>query len=193
MENKINLDGANQSYLDWVDSLKIIPQKSSKNVLEFGCGFGTQYLCNDFKHVYSFEVYGNDTWWNKTVELMEPWDNWTGCFYTADELGIGEAVTHIYKFPKERNKDVFNIPNGLYDKLNEFVDLSTIDVAFVDHSFNMRAEIVNYLLDNNVPIVFAHDTNHGNDIYGWYLIENRSDYEKVNVNSYQGVTYWIKK
>ena len=61
MEKEIKLDGVNKNYLDWVDSLKIIPQKSSKSILEFGCGFGTQYLCNNFQKVYSFEVYECET------------------------------------------------------------------------------------------------------------------------------------
>jgi len=193
MEKKLNLNGANPTYLDWVDSLKIISQRSSKKVLEFGCGFGTQYLCNNFEEVYSFEVHGVRTWYDKTVELMQQWDNWNGSFYTAEELNLTEAVNHIYKFPKERNKEAFDIPNGFYDKLNQFVDLSIIDVAFVDHSLNMRAETVNYLMERGIPVVFAHDTKFGNDIYGWYLVDDRSDYEKVNINSGQGVTYWIKK
>ena len=40
-KQEINLEGANTNYLDWVESLKIIPQKSSKSILEFGCGLGT--------------------------------------------------------------------------------------------------------------------------------------------------------
>jgi hypothetical protein len=193
MEKKINLEGANSKYLDWVDSLKIIPQKSDKNILEFGCGLGTQYLCNNFKNVYSFEVYGNDSWYVKTVELLKPWDNWNGSFYTADELGLVPNMQNIYKNPSSRDESVFRTPNGFYDKLNEFVDLSTIDVGFVDHSVCMRGETVNYLMDNDVPIIFAHDTKHGYETYGWGVVYQRDDYEVVNVNSGQGVTYWIKK
>ena len=193
MEKKINLEGANKNYLDWVDSLKIIPQKSSKTILEFGCGLGTQYLCNNFEKVYSFEVYGNDTWYLKTIELMKPWDNWVGTFNTAEDLGLVPNIQNIYKNPNSRDESVFRTPNGFYDKLNEFVDLSTIDVGFVDHSVCMRGETVNYLMDNNVPIIFAHDTKHGHATYGWDVVYKRDDYEVVNVNSGQGVTYWIKK
>ena len=193
MEKQINLEGSNSKFLDWVDSLKIIPEKSSKNILEFGCGFGTQYLCKDFGHVYSFEVHGSDDWFNKTVELLSQWDNWTGKFYTRHDLNLHEAVEAIYKNPNDRNEEAFRIPNGFYDRLNQFVDLSTIDVAFVDHSLNMRAETVNYLMDVGVPTIFAHDTKHGFGTYGWNLVKNTDDYEVVNFDSFQGVTYWIKK
>ena len=193
MEKKLNLEGANQIYLDWKDSLKIISNKKDKVVLEFGCGFGTQILCDNFKEVYSFEVHGIRKWYDKTVELLSDWDNWHGMFHTGEELGIREAVQNVYKNKNNRDQTPFYNKGGYYDKLNEFVDLSKVDVAFVDHSQNMRAETVNYLMDNDIPIIFAHDTKYGHDVYGWGLVNTDNGYEAVNINSGQGVTYWIKK
>lgn len=192
-KHKINLEGAQNQFLDWTQTLKIIQNKSEKNVLEFGCGFGTQFLCNEFKNVYSFEISAKRDWYDKTVELLEPWNNWNGAFYTSKDIGTYDVVKSLYDGGKNRDYSVFYNPNGFYDKLNEFVDLSTIDVAFVDHSQYMRAETVISLLDLNIPIVFAHDTNYGNDVYGWYLIENREDYDKIKFSDGQGTTYWIKK
>lgn len=193
MENKINLEGANPIFLDWKDSLKIIQNKSEKIILEFGCGFGTQILCNNFKTVYSFEVHNIRKWYDKTVQLLSKWDNWNGMFHTGEELGIREAVQNVYVNKNNRNQKPFYKEDGYYDRLNKFVDLSSVDVAFVDHSQNMRAETVNYLMDKDIPIIFAHDTKHGHDVYGWGLVNPRDDYEVININSNQGVTYWIKK
>lgn len=193
MEKQINLQGANSKYLDWVGSLELISDKTSKTILEFGCGFGTQYLCNEFAKVYSFEVYGTREWYDKTVELLSQWDNWEGRFYTPIELELKEAIETIYINPNVRNESAFHTNGGLYDKLSEFVDLSKIDVAFVDHSMNMRGETVNYLMEIGIPIIFAHDTKHGHSTYGWNKIEKNPNYEVSNYNCYQGVTYWIKK
>jgi hypothetical protein len=193
MKNELNLEGANPVYLDWEPSLKIIQNKSQKIVLEFGCGFGTQILCNNFKEVYSFEVHGIKKWYDKTVQLLSQWDNWNGMFHTGEELGIRNAVRAVYSNKNNRDQTPFYNEGGYYDKLNEFVDLSKVDVAFVDHSQNMRAETVNYLMGKDIPVIFAHDTKHGHDTYGWGLVEKREDYEVVNINSGQGVTYWIKK
>lgn len=193
MKKELNLEGANPVYLDWEPSLKIIQNKSQKIVLEFGCGFGTQILCNNFKEVYSFEVHGIKKWYDKTVQLLSQWDNWNGMFHTGKELGTYEVTQAIYSNKNNRDQTPFYKRGGYYDKLNEFVDLSKVDVAFVDHSQNMRAETVNYLMGKDIPVIFAHDTKYGHDTYGWGLVEKREDYEVVNINSGQGVTYWIKK
>lgn len=190
---EINLEGADKPFLDWVDSLNLIPNKEDKNILELGCGFGTQFLCNEFKNVYSFEVYKDKSWFDKTTELLNRWDNWHGTFYTGLELQMSEAIQAIYDNPNNRNEESFHIPNGFYDKLNQFVNLNEIDVVFVDHNLNMRGETVNYFLNKGISYIFAHDTNHGHGTYGWNIINESEKYDVVKYNSYQGVTFWIKK
>ena len=191
MKREIDLQYANDKFLDWTNSLTTIPNKEEKTILELGCGVGTQYLCNEFKEVYSFEVFDTKEWFDKSTQLLSKWDNWRGIFYTFEELKLWEAESQL----RESNGRIRN-QNGLkkfYTKLNEFVDLSTIDVVFVDQSFHFRAETVLYFKDKGIPYIFAHDTKHGSQMYGWDLIGNDEEYERKGFDSHQGVTYWIKK
>jgi len=191
MKQDIDLQYENAKFLDWTDSLKLIPNKEDKNILELGCGVGTQYLCNEFKNVYSFEVYSTNEWFEKSKQLLSKWNNWNGTFYTFEEIDLVQAETELRNSNgKIRNE---NRLNTFYKNLNKFVDLNNIDVVFVDQAFHLRAETVNYFMKANIPFIFAHDTKQGSDMYGWPLVYKRDNYDMVLWNSYQGVTYWIKK
>lgn len=190
MKREIDLQHANEKFLDWHYSLATIPNKEEKRILELGCGVGTQYLCNEFKEVYSFEVYDTKEWFDKSTQLLSKWDNWKGTFYTFEELDLWEVESQLRESKgKIRNH---NELKEFYTKLNEFVDLSTIDVVFVDQAFHFRAETVNYFKDKEIPYIFAHDTKHGAEMYGWDIITKDDKYEVKNFDSLQGVTYWIK-
>lgn len=191
MKKEIDLQYANEKFLDWSYSLATIPNKEEKTILELGCGVGTQYLCNEFKQVYSFEVFETKEWFDKSVQLLSKWDNWIGEFHTFEDLKLWEAEKEL-RDSKGRIRN-HNGLKGFYSKLNDFVDLSTIDVVFVDQAFHFRAETVLYFKDKSIPYIFAHDTKHGHEMYGWDLIGNDENYEKKSFDSHQGVTYWIKK
>lgn len=190
MKKEINLEGANKQFLDWTDSLNIIENKENKRILELGCGFGTQYLCNEFKEVYSFEVFDTKEWYDKSVQLLSKWDNWKGTFYTFEELRMWEDE----KILRDTNGNIRNYRSLLtfYETLNDFVDLDTIDVVFVDQSFHHRAETVLYFMNKEIKNIFAHDTKHGSNMYGWNIIQPNEKYKVVNFDSHQGVTHWIK-
>jgi hypothetical protein len=193
MENEISLEGIELKFLDWNPSLDVISQKKSKIVLELGCGVGTQFLCRDFKEVYSFEASSTNEWFLKTQSLLGKWDNWKGVFYTHSELGVSEAISNLMATNSNRNKEVLDIENGVYDRIHQFVDLNKIDVVFIDHSMKMRGETINYFMNKEIPIIFAHDTNYGNTVYGWDLVQKRDDYGIIVERRGQGTTYWIKK
>ena len=191
MKKEIDLQYANEKFLDWHHSLELIPNKEEKTILELGCGVGTQYLCNEFKEVYSFEVYDTKEWFDKSTQLLSKWDNWRGTFYTFEELDLWEAESEL----RESNGRIRNYRalNNFYETINDFVDTEKIDVVFVDQAFHFRAETVMHFMRLEIPYIFAHDTKHGANMYGWDLIQNNHKYEKMHFDSAQGVTYWIKK
>lgn len=192
MKHAIDLQHANANYLDWHFSLDSIPNKEESKILELGCGIGTQYLCNEFKEIYSFEVFYTREWFDISTQMLSKWDNWKGKFYTFDELDLMQAEKQLIESRGQiRNKEALN---PFYNKLNEFVDLSTIDVVFVDQGFHFRAETINYFMSLNIPYIFAHDTRGGAEMYGWNTIIKNDLYDvKYFDSSMQGVTHWIKK
>lgn len=150
-----------ENYIDWKPILKYIPNKKDKTILELGCGFGTQFLVNEFKYVYSFETNSKDKkgiWFKKTQEQYKN-KNWKGVFSN--------------KFPWNKSKPGhINSLDEFYDEVNKFINLSEIDVVFVDPGFFQRAECVKYFASKDIEYIFVHDVNLAPEIYKWHLLDD---------------------
>lgn len=84
-----------------------------------------------------------------------------------------------------------------------------VDVAFVDCGPYIRGDMVEILLQNQVPIVSAHDTANyypnypdlteakpgeiTKGLFGWYKIQPHPEYEKIFMNYGAGTMFWVHK
>jgi len=156
-------------YTNWYPILDIIENKNKKNILEFGCGVGTRKLCEEFKKVYSFETAKDEEWFLKTKTDLKHFDNWDVYFKSFSYYGIDYSDAQLLS-SNGSTRDIKPLEKYL-NELDNFVNLSDIDVAFVDQGFHNRGETVNYLFSKGVPFIFAHDYNCAPDLYGWNLID----------------------
>lgn len=179
------------SYTDWLGGLTLIPDRKDKVILELGLGEGTIHLINNFKQVYSFECYKDDVWYNVCNNNYGWNQNWVRTFVNFTDIGMDIADNDLLNSGGGiRNPDVFNAFIG---KLMDWIDLTTIDVAFVDQGFHMRGESVNFFLNLGVPIVMAHDFKvFDNNLYGWNLITEHINYSSEIYNSSLGLKVWTK-
>jgi hypothetical protein len=166
----------NNKYLDWHPIIKSIDNSKSLNILEFGCGAGTSYLVDNFKFVYSFETNSRDRdgrWFDYTSKQNIN-KNWKGYFNNT--------------FP------------GISINCNEFknavlntIDISNIDVLFVDPGFANRAEcVLEFAKLLHFKYIFTHDTLTEPKLYGWHLLSNiTSEYElHSEITTGQGTKLW---
>lgn len=171
------------SYIDWIQHLGFIDNPQDKTILELGCGRGTKTLCDTFKYVYSFETWHNDEWYEYTLRELQDKKNWSSYYKDFSYYGLsGDAIRPQTKAFEKYNKE-----------LEQWVDLSTVDVAFVDQGFYLRGESVNYFMSRNIPIIFAHDTNKIPHKYGWDVINpTKYGYTVSKKKEGQGVTFFTK-
>ena len=174
------------TYTDWTKHLDFIPDKHKKNILELGCGVGTEILCEQFKMVFSFETWMDDEWYRKTVDKITS-DNWSHFFRPLSHYGLHRRY-------ERDNRQVLAFKKYT-DTLMRWIDLSQINVVFVDQGFYMRGESVNFFMRKNVPTIFAHDTNKrlAGSGYGWHLTKEKSF--KYNTHTFRegcGVKFYFK-
>ena len=182
----------NSNYIDWFPILPFIPNKKEKTILELGCGLGTKKLCEEFERVLSFETSRSDEWYVKTTKDLESFQNWRGHFKSFDHYGFSDSDPKLLS-SNGLTRDL--TPLDLYiTELESFVDLSEVDVGFIDQGFHLRGETVNFLMSKGIPFIFLHDLNESPQLYGWNLIEfEKYNYEgAVSISSRQG-TLLLKK
>jgi hypothetical protein len=176
-------------YLDWTETLGIIPNKEQKTILELGCGLGTKELLQRFRQVLSFETAVDDEWMNKTIEDNKDATNWKYAFEPFSYYGFDKSEKKLLDTNGTvRSKTALT---KYLTELELFIGDTVIDVAFVDQGFHQRAETVNWFMEKGIPIIFAHDTNFGSDVYGWDLIQNQKmGYNRAGNFTSQGTTYY---
>lgn len=164
----------NQQYIDWVYILNYIPTTKEKTILELGCGAGTKYLIENFKQVYSWETWTDDKWFNYSKEDYSQFPNWTGFFKDFNHWGFNVTEESLMNSGGSV-RDTTALDKYWEEMLNK-IDIKTIDVAFVDQGFHLRAETVNRFFELGVPYIFYHDSNDGHHLYGWGLINKPDNY-----------------
>jgi hypothetical protein len=182
------------SYTDWIPNFERLQGKEDKTILELGCGEGTKYLVNNFKKVYSFEVVRDDYWYNFTKKDLQDYDNWESIYYPSDFINKADEL-----LVKSRGKDRDTKPlEEYFEKLNQFVDLKKIDIAFVDQGNHFRAESANYFMNIGVPLIIIHDSKNypnGTDVmYGYDNIKHEQyDYWYISFTLGQGTTMFFNR
>ena len=164
-------------YLDWEPILNSIENIEDLTVLELGCGLGTSQLLNKFKFVYSFETNSRDIdgkWFDYVSEQHVNNSNWKG-YYNTNFPGIN---INVNKFKNE---------------VLDTIDISAIDVLFVDTGFAQRAQcVLEFANLLHFKYIFVHDTMTEPLLYEWKLLENMpSNYSlHAEIVSGQGTKLW---
>lgn len=176
-------------YTDWEPILKHIPDTETKIVLELGCGKGTRFLIKAFQNVISFETAHNDDWYRKSENDYSAKPNWRGYFQPHSHYGF-DVVDKIIAKSKGKNRSDTSALDKYWTELCDNVDLSTIDVAFVDQGFHQRGETVSKFMKARIPYIFWHDAK-AEQVYGYDKIV-LDGYVKVKRLNGQG-TQLIKR
>lgn len=163
-------------YLDWQPIVDSIEDSKNLTILEFGCGEGTTYLLDKFKYVYSYETNSRDIDgnWFKYTSDQHRGKNWTGYFddnFPGTSVDILKFKTHVL----------------------ETVDISSIDVLFVDPGFKERAEcVLNFAELFHFKYIFVHDTLTEPELYNWPLLTNMPTRYMLHaeITSGQGCMLW---
>ena len=171
-------------YTDWNPILKHIPDTNTKTILELGCGKGTKFLVDKFQQVISWETAHNDKWWNHSQNDYGKLSNWRGYFYDHAHWGF-DTVDKIIAKSKGKNRSDTSALDRYWAALIDEVDMSTIDVAFVDQGFHQRGETVTKFIELNIPYIFWHDTNAG-QAYGYNKLDIPPRYETIKTLKGQG-------
>lgn len=164
----------NSAYLTWQYSMShYIDDMSQLTILETGIGKGSEFLVNKFKHVYSFESAWDQEWYNLCTQQSS--SNWDTMYYDLNRSDI------------------------YIDALENFVDLTKIDIALVDHACKgdnhsdkcRRGDIAKYFMQIGIPNIFVHDYPHGN--YFWNVSDSIINYYGYDIQSNQHDTGYYKK
>jgi hypothetical protein len=163
-------------YLDWQPIVNSIDNSRELTILELGCGEGTLFLLDRFKFVYSYETNSRDlegTWFKYTSDQNSN-KNWKGYF---DNTFPGIDIDC-----KKFKENVLNT-----------IDISSIDVLFVDPGFAPRAEcLLEFANLLHFKYIFVHDTETEPNLYNWSLLnmipEQYTLHDKITTG--QGTKLW---
>jgi hypothetical protein len=184
------------SYTDWTSIVNDIPNAKDKVILELGCGVGTKTLLDNFKFVYSWETYPTNEWWDYSNEQYSKYANWKGYFKDFDHWGFTETELLLKGSGKPEYGKVRDLTalDKYWESLLSTIDISKIDVAFVDQGFHLRGETVNRFMELGVPYIFWHDSNNTTPkdkpytLYGWDLINISTPYRVIKTLGGKGTT-----
>jgi hypothetical protein len=167
-------------YTDWTNIFTTdIPDKQDLSILEFGLGEGTEYLLDNFKFVYSYELINTREWYDYTVDKFSGYDNW------KHELVLFQDVDF-------RDYDP-NLPKPVLDRISELLDKYKFDVVFVDGDYHVRGDIANFILNTFQPkYVAIHDVNYAFIADGYDRIVLPENYTSVTSTIGEGTTIFIK-
>lgn len=193
MNKKYNLTCAQ----DWVESFEtIFDTIKIDNMLEFGLGVGTEFLCDNCKTVTSVELSLGDynkQWTDKTKDLLKNYKNWKLHYIELPEQikkSNKDAIEQKYPI-----KDISYLP-VLKNIIDPFLNDIFYDMIFVDAGIHNRGDIVNFCF-NKAKIIAAHDTcRKGNvieNIYGYNIVKCPDNYHEIHISRGLGTTFWIQK
>lgn len=182
---------------DWVEHFeKVFKTIKVNNILEFGLGLGTQFLCDNSKYVNSVELSIGDynkTWTEKTKKILENYNNW--------KLNYIELPEEIIKSNQKAIEKKYPLEDTSYlavlkEIIMPFIDNLNYDIIFVDPGIHNRGDIVNFCF-NKCKILAAHDTSkNGNvieNIYGYNIVKCPDNYYEIHIQNGLGTTFWINK
>jgi len=172
---------------------KLFSLMPNSTLFECGVGYSTKYFIDNCKSVKSIEFVNNgfgDEWMVKCMELYRNHKNWEGI--------ISKATPEIYEascYRASQHKDFSYQNDTYYKQLFHYLYQQAIkyDIAFVDCGIYLRGDLVNILLELNLPVVVAHDFGFDEQSinqYGWEVIRCVENYDRLVI----GVTaFWIRK
>jgi hypothetical protein len=129
----------NPNYNDWREGMqKFFDTFSVKSVLEFGLGDGTSFLLENNRKVTSVELLSEPVYkgWFEEIRMLHSLDDWTGIMYECTN-----------EYTKETKEFIESVISDKYD------------IIFIDPGVQYRPSIVNTCIDNNIPVMVAHDTD----------------------------------
>lgn len=138
-----------------------------KSVIEFGGGYwSTSLLLNKCESVITIEQ-GQ----NVPKEMNDSW---------------AEKLKDLYY---DNPKWIFIKSPGYYNWKS--LKFDNCDMVFIDGFPDARAEILQYFIDKDYPIIVAHDTEH--DGFHWSKVDNR-EYRRIDYDGYaeNKTTLWTK-
>jgi len=169
------------SYTDWIESvLKYITNSKKLNILEFGCGLGTEFLLNNFNNVISYEISESNNWINTMIEKYKNYNNWTPYFHLSSDFNLNDNDNIILETRGKERGNIDNVLN-MINKVNKDVNINNINVVFVDAGIYNRGEIAQYYINYGVDIIIIHD----------YIEPVLYGYDKLIFNNYGNILYDI--
>lgn len=185
---------SNESFHDYVYYFApILEHLHVSKFLVFGLGMGTEVFLDHCDFVTSIELcteVGQTKLFGITAKMFSNRNNWSLRIFECDELLI-----NANKIAMEEQDLAIQLP-GFKEQLEKMMDQTCLnedyDVAFVDSTFALRGDIVNFLF-HKVPIIAAHDTSGGIDYFGWSRIVVPSDYIQIVLPTPQGTTFWVHR
>ena len=82
---------------------------------------------------------------------------------------------------------------GLCDEIFAQFSLDTIDLVFVDLDIHLRGDLVNIMMEKNIPIVAAHDTNPPIHSHRFDKVTSHPQYKVFHFSKGAGLTLWVRK
>jgi hypothetical protein len=198
------------AYTDHIPHFKrLFGAMKVRGFLECGCGYSSKYFMDHCDRVVSIEMMSpgtSDVWFKECLELYEECENWFPIAYNSDhrDESFGTACTYACVTHKDYSLIDARYLKSLDRLFKAQMKASLaagheIDVAFVDPGVYTRGDMVKVLLENEIPVVVAHDTacDPGPDaeegLYNWFVVKTTPHYEKIHIPFGQGTTFWIKK
>ena len=179
--------GNENEYTDWIPHVKnTIPNMGDLNILEFGIGKGTLWLCDNFKSTYSFELIDRletelPKWFEDVkYEITKRGKDWGGELVFWDELSFVNFDPNISPYLK--------------DKIDSIFSNKKIDVVFMDGGYHVRGDIVNYVINTHFPkYIIIHDTVLNYVVDGYHRIHTPESYEIYRYDIGLGTHIYKKK
>ncbi len=191
---------------------KIFETIKVRTLLEFGLGYSTKYFLDSCTKVISVEflVASSTSYWMETcLNLYRNYSNWVPVAYFSGFKGDfswpsykyfgSEAFYKAEAYFCATHESYATIDNSYQNELRSLVSniakYNKIDVALVDPSICMRAEIVQILFDK-IPVILSTDTTTsyiGYNPYGFASLKVPEEFEQIHIRIGGGVTVWIKK
>jgi hypothetical protein len=173
------------AYTDWIDIVEdTILEKANLPILEFGLGQGTEYLVNNFKSVYSYELIDNadpslEVWSKQCITQFSSSTNWNYEVVKYDDIAFEDYN------PKLATK--------LLTRIDELFNKYKFEAVLVDGGYHVRGDIANYILNKFAPsYVIIHDTNYNYEVDGYCRIELPANYTTVKYTQGEGTHIFVK-
>ena len=168
-------------YTDWIGLMdKEIPSKKELSIIEFGLGDGTEYLLNNFKTVYSYELMNTSSWYLEAVEKYSINENWDHKLVLWNDINFRDYDT--------------NLPEKLLLDIDDLFSKNNFDVVFMDGGYHVRGDIVNYIINKFYPkYIVIHDINYAYEEDGYHRIVKPENYRTEKDTVGEGTMIFIKQ